>query len=93
MTQNGKAAKCVQDARLTVKMGRCNAGVSEVKVWVQRWNVSGFKEKNIFQFGLHSKNEISVLPLNLIFYFLKLFNSAVKFEGVIRILHLFLKCI
>lgn len=50
------------------------------------------KRKNVFQFGLHSKNEIPVLPLNLIFYFLKLFNSAVKFEGVIRILHLFLKC-
>lgn len=55
VTQNGKAAKCIQDARLTEKMGRCSAGESEVKVWVQRWNVSGFKEKNVFQFGLHSK--------------------------------------
>lgn len=53
MTQNGKAAKCIQDARLTVKMERCNARVSEVRVWVQVWNVVGFKEKNVFQLGLH----------------------------------------
>lgn len=53
VTQNGKAAKCIQDARLTVKMERCNARVSEVRVWVQGWNVVGFKEKNVFQLGLH----------------------------------------
>lgn len=89
VTQNGKAAKCIQDARLTERIGTCNAGVSEVKVWVQGWNMSGFKEKNVFQFGLHSKMKY---PCCLSIFFPRLFNSVIKFEGVIRISHFFLKC-
>lgn len=69
-------------------MKRCNAGVSEVKVWVKGWDVAGFKKKNVFQPGLHSKWNI---PVAFQFYFfVKLFNSAIEFAGIARILHLFL---
>jgi len=43
VTQNGRVANCIQDARLTVEMERRNAGVSEVKVWVKGRNAAGLK--------------------------------------------------